>query len=224
MKIIKKFEQSMPIDHFNDAVRDYSGYGVNIEALYNDELKIMGVDGKLFIKGLIPKQMVLSVHLFVDGKLHVADYNKIADVLARLREFDSVILSSTSLSRSSLNEIRFLVTSLQDRYLMFNPLKFKIASKDDLRTSSFKGHDYSNYEDIIYSDKGQSFFGEARERLIECVNNGTNVMLDWPSNQDNCIGEMIEETYNSPRLILLSSKPQTSRKIEAYAGLKSSIK
>lgn len=190
------------MDGLNDSLRDLSCFGVTIQSTYTEKgiLIINGLDSNDFIKKLKPTKLMVNIHLTSDKKL--LNYGIIRK-LSLLNQLCSIILSSSRISRQSLNDIREKVWhhDPQQQHGIF------VAALEDVNSAEIE------YGDMIYSYAHKNKYGNEYNRLTSYVKDDIPVLLDWYDNYEQRLSTMIERTNNSDNLLIITRKPKTVRRI-----------
>lgn len=205
MKIIKKIENGLSMDSFNDSLKNLPCYGVSVQAKYTKEGKLLikGIDGLDFASEMIPNDLALNINIYSEKKLKRLDYEIISRKLTKLKKTPLIVLSSSQLARYNLNEFRVLMLERQGLLLP----EIRVAANDDMSHGQIKN------KDMIYSSRLKAKNDYEFYRLVSYVDANVPVLLDWQNNSNGCISEMIERTNGSDNLIVLSKKPKTTRRI-----------
>lgn len=216
MRILKKIDSSMAMSSLNDSLRDSPCYGVTLQSKYSTDgiFTINDIESSKFEDVLWGTDKKVNIHLFNQRFLLDRDYQKIAEELKKICELAPIILSSSHLARKTLERFReTLIIQSQ-----FFSERFKDATAMQSRLSIVSGDDITARDvkmgDMIYSGENKSKEDREFDRLVYYINNGIPVILDWSNNNHQRISKMIEKTDNSDDLIVISSKPQTTRGIE----------
>ena len=207
MQIIKKINNERSMSSLNDSIRDLPCYGVCIQSKYDKEgnFTIKGINSELFISNLSSSLLALNIHLFNERKLTEVDYYKISQTLSKINSMPSVILSSSQLSRQTLDELRSTMLNCRDYEFVLSHIF--VASNDDFSKRNIR------IGDMIYSGRPKSNTDYEFDRLTDYIKDGVPVLLDWQDNYEKRISRMIEMTNNSDKLIVLTKKPQTTRRV-----------
>ena len=88
MKIIKKIENGLPMDSFNDSLKNLPCYGVSVQAKYNTEGKLIikGMDVLDFASKMVPNDLALNINIYSEKKLKSLDYQIISRKLTKLKK------------------------------------------------------------------------------------------------------------------------------------------
>jgi len=193
------------MEQYKDSIRDLTCYGTCVQAKYGPAgLRIKNEYGDAFITGVSgPKrELALNIHLFNEQRLGPSDYKSISNTVSRLNLIFSIILSSSALDRTALNDIRYRALGLVEDYS-----EIAIATPDEPTIRTYR------LGDMIYSPTSRSNSSYEHTRLEEYVAGGVPVLLDWQVNDNQCISDMIERTDASDSLIVLSENPKNIRQL-----------
>lgn len=207
MQIIEKIDNNISIGNLNNSLRDLPYCGISVQAKHEADgnFTIKGIEAETFVSNISMSLLALNIHLCNEKRLSETDYLKISRILAQIKHASSVILSSSQLSRQTLNELRMRILDIQGHFPL-SPRVF-VASNDDLFAQNTK------IGDMFYSGPSESKSDHEFDRIAEQAKRGAAVLLDWPNNGDQRIKKIIEITNNSGKLIVLSKKPQITKRI-----------
>jgi hypothetical protein len=219
MQIIKKINPQINMSALNDSVSGLRCYGVSIESLYTNHgiMLVKGITGKTFGKNLFPTDLTINIHMFLQNRrLRAVDYAVMEAGLCSILEKGNVVLSSPNMSKDTLIGLRNIVLAYAK-----TQNKLSLAFNGNITQDEIQRGDmlYSRRPKILSCGLDFEF-----DRVIDNVNEGVPVLLDWPNNDGHLITGMLELTDNSPKLLVLSQKPQTTRKIEENYKRKKGIR
>lgn len=201
MRTIKKINNSLPIGNLSDSLIDLPCSGICVQAKQEADgnFTIKGIEAQRFVSNISLNLLALNIHLSSEKRFNEADYLKISRIIAQINYAASVILSSSELSRQTLNELRMMVLDFQKYFLL--PTNIFVASNDDLFMPNTRPGD------MIYSDSSKSNSSTEFDRLFDYAENGVFVLLDWPNNENQRNALMAN---HSDEIIILSKKLQTN--------------
>ena len=207
MKIIQKFDSTSTTESLNNSIiNNLSIDGVSIPAVFNRKghFIIMGMDGRQFIKQLPQTDKILNFHMYSKAKLTAQILDQTSYTLHKTPTTNDVILSSSQFFRPTLNKIRHGI--LMKEWNFHNEGSIIVAACGNISDDDY-------YNDMIYSSRNRSDSPIEFDRLLETIDNGNSVLIDWTDYDKKHTSRLLSLTNHSDKVLLLTTNPDHAKKI-----------